>query len=349
MTGFGVRVSQGGTKTFIIIHGANRQRESIGRYPVISLKEARNKAKEVQAQITLGRHNQTASTFQDARQAFLDDAATRNKANTVRYYTSRLDRHFKFGRKRLDEITRADVTAKLAKLAKTPGEQNHAFVTIRSFFNWAVREQHIAISPINGMRAVGKRNAREHFLSDQEIAEVFTKAKVHPFPFGPIVQLLLLTGQRRNEIGSLRWEWVDQKERLITLPNDVTKNKRTHVFPYGDLSAAVFEGLPRINEFVFPARTEEAKHFNGWGKCKARLDKDLENVSPFVLHDLRRTFSSTMAKLSTPIHVTEKLLNHVTGTVSGVAAVYNRYTYMDEMRTAIAAYDDYLAKLVADC
>lgn len=97
----------------------------------------------------------------------------------------------------------------------------------------------------------------------------------------------------------------------------------------------------------FPARGASEKPFNGWGKSKARLDAPLD-ISPYTLHDLRRTFSSNLARLGTPIHVTEKLLNHISGTVSGVAAVYNRYSYIDEMRQAVTLHDEHIAKLISD-
>ena len=82
--------------------------------------------------------------------------------------------------------------------------------------------------------------------------------------------------------------------------------------------------------------------FSGWGKAKARFDKRLEGVAPFTLHDLRRTYSSVHAQLGTPIHLVEKLLNHVSGSFAGVAGVYNRYSYMDEMKDAVQLYEDWI-------
>jgi len=95
---------------------------------------------------------------------------------------------------------------------------------------------------------------------------------------------------------------------------------------------------------LFPARGRDTP-FNGWSKAKAALDK-LAGVADWTLHDLRRTFATNMAQLGTPPHVVEKLLNHRTGTISGVAAIYNRYQFMDEMRQAIEKYDHHLAKLL---
>ena len=349
LPGFGVRVSQGGTKTFVVVHGVERRRYTLGRFPAISLKQARDEAKRLQAGLTLGLIERRPSPkYTDALELFLAATAQKNRPRTVNDYRRLLTRHFAFGLKRLGEISRADIQAKLNRLRDIPSEQRHAFVIAKIFFNWAAREEHIDANPIASMQAPSRPNVRERVLRPEELAAIFTKAGDRPWPFGPIVQLLALTGQRRGEIAALHWSWIDQTERLITLPSSFTKNHRTHTLPYGDRVAAVLETLPQMGEYVFPGRTEKAPHFNGWGKCKQQFDGTLADVGPFVLHDLRRTFSSTMAQLGTPIHVTEKLLNHVSGTISGVAAIYNRHSYIDEMRTAIAAYDDYLGQHLKD-
>jgi integrase len=211
-----------------------------------------------------------------------------------------------------------------------------------------LREQYIETSPIAAMKPPGAPKPRERVLSEAELLEVFFKSKQHPYPFGPIVSLLILTGMRRNEVASLEWEWINQDDRLITLPFALTKNKRTHTQPYGNLVAEVLEQVPHASKYIFPSHSDKGTVFNGWGKSKARIDAELENVDPFTLHDLRRTFATSHAKIGTAIHVTEKLLNHVSGTISGVAAVYNRHSYLDEMREAIDQYDDYLASLVRE-
>ena len=242
----------------------------------------------------------------------------------------------------LKDITRADVQRRLDKLKKTPSEQNHAFVALRIFFNWAAREELVEISPMINMRSVSKMISRDRILTDKEICEVFEASKNHPYPFGAIIGLLILTGQRRSEIAALEWEWIDIENHTITLPKSLTKNKHLHVFPYGEEVDEILSQIPNTGKYLFPAKTETGTCFNGWGKCKARFDKEMEDVDPYTLHDSRRTFSSNLARLGTPIHVTEKLLNHISGSVSGVAAVYNRHSYMDEMREAKIKYEAFL-------
>lgn len=346
LKGFGVRVSQGGAKAFVLVYGVNRQRHTIGRYPTISLKEGRGEAKRLQAELTLGLHKKASVTYNEAKERFLDGCRQKNKPRTIADYTRILNKHFRFGRKHLGDITRIDIQRRLDKLKKTPSERHHAFVTARVFFNWAEREDILTVNPIGKMRPPGKTVSRDRVLSDEELALVLANARKHPYPYGPIMILLALTGQRRGEIAALEWDWIDQESRTITLPTWLTKNSQLHVFPYGDQVAEILTRIPQINQYLFPARISSGTTFNGWGKAKARFDSQIEGVEPYTIHDLRRTFSSNMAKLGTPIHVTEKLLNHISGTVSGVAAIYNRHSYMDEMRQAISNYDTYLAKLI---
>jgi integrase len=106
--------------------------------------------------------------------------------------------------------------------------------------------------------------------------------------------------------------------------------------------------LPDTGDLLFPAATDFDKPFTTWAWHKKRFDDGLEDVEPYTLHDLRRTFATVHAQIGTPIHVTEKLLNHVSGTISGVAAVYNRHSYSDEMMQAMRHYDEFLENLL-DC
>ncbi len=350
LAGFGVRVSQGGAKTFVLVYGANRRRISIGRFPAIKLSDARTEAKRLIAEHTLGRTRRSTVPFDEAKERFLASCEQRNMPRTVRDYRRLLNRHFRFSKTPLTEVSAQEIMSRINRLSGTPHEQNHAFVAARVFFRWAVHNHLIDRSPLEGMSLPAATRPRERVLTRDELAAVYNAARDYPYPYGPIVTLLILSGQRRGEIASLQWEWINTDERTITFPSFFTKNKRTHTFPYGECVAAVLADLPELNEYVFPASRSHVRHqpttvFNGWPKAKVTFDQHLEHVAPYTLHDLRRTFSSNLAALGTPIHVTEKLLNHVSGTLSGVAAIYNRYTYMDEMRDAIHAYEKHLKLL----
>lgn len=346
LSGFGVRISQGGTKSFVVVYGPNRKRKTLGRYPTISLKQARDQARTVLAEFTLGVERNRSITWAKARELFLSDCERKNKPNTVIFYRRRLDKHFKFGKQNLSDLSRQDIQSKIRRIKTSTSEQHQAFVAIRTLLNWAVREEYLGVNPVGSMKGYKPPKAREHVLSEEELAEVYSKAVSAPYSFGNIVSLLILTGMRRTEVSNLRWSWIDTVDQTITVPHDHTKNGKTLVFPYSQRIHDVLERTPHIDDLLFPSIKGDGKPFNGWGKSKERFDRTLEDVEPYTLHDLRRTFATTHAKIGTPIHVTEKLLNHISGTISGVAAVYNRHSYVEEMKAATVAYDSYLENLL---
>jgi integrase len=341
---FGVRISQGGAKSFIILSGSGR-RQSIGRYPTITLASARTRAKELLAEQALGKTRPRAVAFDDAVTDFLAACEKKNRARTVRDYTRLLHRHFAFGRKNLAEITRHDVSQKLEKLKARPSEQNHALVAAKIFFKWAVRNGYIDQSPCESFSPI-KRLPRERVLSDDELRAVFKTALEGSSAFCHIVALLVLTGQRRSEIAALKWEWIGTAERTITLPASLAKNKRTHTFPYGTMVADLLERVPRQGDYLFPAARDRIKGkpatvFNGWGKPKETFD-DLCGATEWQLHDLRRTFASKLAALGVSLPTIEKLLNHVSGSFGGIVAVYQRHNWLPEMRDAIKVWEKWL-------
>ncbi len=341
--GFGIRVSQGGSKSFVVMFGKRRQLKTIGRYPDMKLADARREAKRVQSDVSLVNSNKSYPriSFADAKDKFLFDCESRNKPRTVQDYRRLLKRHFKY-RKNIEELTRQDIMSVIRNLSTTPSESQHAYVAIRTMMNWCVRHGFVDVSPVPSISH--KSEPRNRVLSDDELATVYRRADEYGYPYGPIVQLLILTGQRRGEIGGLRWSWIQGDE--IIFPHGFAKNKREHRIPIGQQTLKILKSLPVGPDLIFPSRISNEKPFNGWGKAKQSFDNGID-VSGYTLHDLRRTYSSNMAGLGVPIHVTEKLLNHVSGTVSGIAAVYNRHTYMDEMQEAVTSFDSYLGNLIS--
>lgn len=350
LPGFGIRISQGGTRTFVLVHGPTRRRETIGRFPPLTLQEARAEARHRLAQYTLGKVTPLPVTVEDAVAQFLAAAEKRNKPRTVRDYRRLLKRHFNFGKTRLGDVTAAEVKRRIGRLSNTPAEQNHAFTIGQIFFRYAVGQGWLDRNPCEGMALPNRIAPRDRVLTDDELVAIWRTADEVGAPFGAIVQLCILTGQRRSEIGRLQWNYIDPTIGTITLPAEETKNSRQHTFPLGATAAAVIKPLDRRTRYLFPARRDfrvdmPATVYNAWAKDKRAFDR-LCPIAPWTLHDLRRTFATNLAGLDTPPHVLERILNHSAGTISGVAAIYNRFRYMDEMRQAIAAWEAKLALLI---
>jgi integrase len=328
--------------------GADRRRITIGRYPVIKLADARKQAKQILAEETLGKFRPERKPYEDAKAEFLAECARKNKPRTVKDYTWLLNRHFPFGKRSVGDITPRDIVRILNQLTDTPSVQRHAYVVARAFFRWCVRQQWLDRSPVENLDVPLRERSRDRVLDEAELRALLGALTASDNHFKRICLLLLYTGQRRGEIAHLEWGWID--ESTITLPSSLTKNHRSHTFPYGPAVREILEATPRLAEspYVFPAaskRSDNTTVFNSWSKPKRALDHDC-GVEDWTLHDLRRTFSSGMAMLGVPQIVVEKLLNHVSGgTQSPIAQVYNRHQYLDEMRDAILRWEEYLATL----
>ncbi len=353
LPGFGCRVSQGGSKSFVVQHGPTRQLITIGRFPIISLAQARTEAKRILAERTLGKHQPEKIAWDDAVALFLAACAQKNRPRTYADYKRLLACHFKFGATKLAAITPTEIHRRLDQLISTPSERSHALRVVKIFFNWG-KPRYIERSPCDGME-VTRGPPRTRHLTDAELVAVW-RAADQDFHFHKRVRLCTLLGQRRGEIGQLRGEYIDHNERTITLPAHIAKNGREHAIPYGDLAADILHALPEQG-FLFPGRYTGDQAFSGWAKGKRNFDAKITGdlqvspVAPWTLHDLRRTCATNWASLKIPPHIIDKLLNHVTGSVHGssiseVAAIYNRYEYLPEMRDAINRWETKLRWLI---
>jgi integrase len=349
---FGVRITPAGAKTFIVLLGSGR-RQSIGQYPTITLAQARDKAKRILAERTLGRHQASSISWQAAAEKFIEACRAKNRSRTHAEYERTLKRYFAFGSIRLSEISRQQIAQKLDKLNKTPSQRAHALVICKMFFRWAIASGYIDVDPTAAFkRSRQKRRAR--VLSDEELrciwraceqrnCEECAEPRSMPASFCTIVQLLMLTGQRRGEIAALQSSFF--KDDVCTLPSELTKNGRDHSFPFAALSAAILSRSAETTGFLFPARGKDLRPFNGWSNSKAALDK-ASGVTNWTLHDLRRTFRTIHARIGTPPHIGERLINHINAVASDVAQIYDLHTYLPEMRKAVAAYESHLAVVV---
>jgi integrase len=347
--GFGLRVYPGGAKSFIVLIGSGR-RQTIGKYGPggLTLSEARSEARRILAQKTLGRVRPKHVAFEEARDAFLTEREKTLRPRTLADYRRLLTKHYPYGRSSVGQITPHDIGGRLKKLP--PAERHHAFAAGRAFFRFCVSQHCIDRSPMADMEPPSNSRPRERALSDQELHGLCRLVFAPQNHFHRIIALCLLTGQRRGEIARLERSWL--KNGLVTIPAHITKNGRTHAFPIGLIARRILETTPNTSDtYFFPAARERvqgkpATVFNGWGKPKAQLDKDL-GVYDWTIHDLRRTVSSGMAALGVPQIVVEKLLNHVSGgTQSQIARVYNVYEYQAEMRAAIDAWEQHLSRLI---
>lgn len=336
--GFGLRCSPK-SKSFVVMFGEKRRLKTLGRYPALSLQDARREARLFLSEASFGKHQDNGITYEHAVTRFLSDCEGRLRPLTVREYRRHLG-FFGFP-KNLADVERSDVITKLEELRSTPTNQNYAFTSMKVFLNWCVRNQYLAHNPIAADKKPARLYSRERVLNDDELRRLFRHVRQTRSLFHDLVALLILTGQRKSEIGNLRWEEVDQGK--LVLSGDRTKNHRAHTLPLSKTALHIIETRESMSPYVFPGR-DGSRFFNGFRRAKDKLDTEL-GIDHFTLHDLRRTFASNMARLGVPVQVTEKMLNHQSGSFGGVAGVYNRHGYMPEMEAAMNEYECFLENL----
>jgi integrase len=192
-------------------------------------------------------------------------------------------------------------------------------------------------------RANAHEGSRPRPLSDEELARVILAAREIDARYGDIVELLALTGQRREEVARLAWEELDFSQRIWTIPKERTKNAKPHVVHLSDEAIAVLERRQKHGTHVFTFHG--GRPFQKFSFAKRKLDQ-LSGVAGWRLHDLRRTCVSGMARLGVAPHVADKILNHQSGTISGVAAVYQRHEFLGERKDALDKWGAHVVRTI---
>jgi len=259
------------------------------------------------------------------------------------------------GRK-VQDITRRDVITLLDAIVDrgAPVMANRTLAAVRKLFNWCVGRDVIETSPATLIEPPAKEDSRKRVLTDDELRMVWNAANGEGYPFGPIVKLMALLGQRENEIARMRWDELDLERKLWTLPASRTKNDEPHTIPLPDAAIAILRPLPNTKPkqgFVFA--NHEGKPPTAFSHAKRRIDKaiaeanDNKAIPDWVFHDLRRTMVSGMARLRIALPVIEKVVNHKSGTFRGIVAVYQHHDFAGEKAAALDAWANFVLSIIS--
>jgi integrase len=354
-------------------------KHTIGSYPAVTLKDARAAATVLRAEIERGADPHSAKVVARRRAAEVDDSfetvarryiadlqhrrkrswewyarllglASNGSPETLaiirdgstdqrgRRRVSLVDR---WGARRICDITDTDIVDVLDRVSsRAPILANRLHAVLNAFFGWARKKRLTVSNPCIDLDRPAEERSRDRVLDDKELRKVWLAAGELGHPHTGIVRLLILTGQRRNEIAGLRWSEVDLEERALHLPATRTKNGRPHDVPLSAQALATVAGLPRLvdADLVF---TIKRKPITGFSRMKERLDA-ASGVADWTLHDVRRTVASGLQRLGTRLEVTEAVLNHRSGSMAGIVGVYQRHDYAAEKRDALARWADHV-------
>jgi integrase len=345
--GLHLRVSATGGKVWNLSTRVDRRnrRIKIGTYPALSLSDARERARDVLRDIDIGTFEKGNAGSPEAPVPTLGEvipqfielhAKPRNR--DWKGTESILAKFGALSSTPIDQIKRADVVRALDAIVAggAPTRANRALAAIKKLMNWCIDRGIIETSPVAALKPPTKEVARERVLTDTELAACLNAATDEGFPFKQFVQLLILTGQRRGEVAGMRWSELDLDNALWTLPAKRTKNASSHIVPLAPLAIDILKSVPRFLDSDLVFTTNGKTPISGFGRLKERLDQAVGlDTEDWRFHDLRRTMATNMAMMRVQPHIIEAILNHKTGIVSGVAAVYNRHAYLDEKREAL--------------
>lgn len=358
-------------------------REKLGTLDRIpSVAEARERARDSMTKARAGANpveERRAKEAEERHQVEIEDARKKNTVATAigRYLAERpvdksrkpmrpeylaetartLEKNVKqsaLGERPLDEVTSEDVKRLVRDIAKAaPSQANHTLAYLKAMLSWAVDEALIEKNPAASVKMPAQKVERERALSDEEIRPFWLACDAVGWPFGPLAQLLLLTAQRRDELANATWSEFNLEAQTWTLPGDRTKNGRSHIVHVTGLALEILDGLPRIASktgWVFTTGLGGDNPVSGFGRGRERIAAAMADVSgaevaPFTLHDLRRSAATGMAALGIAPHVVDKILNHSSGKITGVAKIYNRFEYLGERKAGFDSWARHVESL----
>jgi integrase len=378
LDGFGVRVSDKGTKTFVLMArypGSNNPtRRAIGHYPAVSLAKARQTAAQWREWIAKGKdpadeinrqraaeERKRANSFRAVAEDFINLAAAKQRKGAE--VKRDIEREFiaRWDGLPITGITTRDVTAVLDEVvARGATYQAHNLLGhIRRLFNWAIARGVYGVdhSPCDRMKpkdVIGAKAARTRVFNDSEWRAFWRATERIKYPYGPLFRMLALTGQRKSEVAEAQWSEFDLARKLWTIPAERMKADAPHVVPLSDAVIAILESLPRFNKGDHLFSTDFGqKPVNGFSKAKIILDKAIlaelrkENhkpkLAPFVIHDIRRGMRTGLSALPVPSDVAELVIAH---SRPGLRRVYDQYAFEAEKRRALELWAARLRDIV---
>jgi integrase len=365
--GLALRVTDGGHKSFVLIarypsHPKNPTRRALGAAGAITLEEAREKARRWLALIEKGIdpkvdemreraavQRRQANSFAAVAAAFLERHAAGLKKSVEARRIIEQEFVKRWGPRPIVDIMPEEVAAAIRAIVNrgSPYQAHNALGYIRRLFSWAIgtHEFGVAASPVERLKPadlIGKREARERTLSDDELRRVWNATDKMGYPYGPLFRMLILTGQREREVADLRWSEIDLEKRLATIAAARMKGGRAHEVPLATAAVALLKALPRFAGDCVFTTTAGAKPVNGFAKAKVRIDK-LSGVAGWVVHDVRRSVRTHLSALPVEDLVRELVIAHAR---PGLHKVYDQHTYEAEKRRCLELWAARLLSIV---
>ena len=353
--GLQLRVSPSGVKTFSFVFrlGSKMGRATIGKYPEIELKSARQKADHYRKLVSQGTdpraEKQASRSLQEmtvekmATQFIEIYAKPKNSSWKQAEANLRLYLLPNVGRLSISDVKRAHIHEILDQLSLQGklASANRSLAHIKKFFGWLVERGYLENSPADHIKRRHEEHERERVLTDDELKSIWTATGSMSEPYSAWIKLLFLCGQRRVETARIkRSQIIDQTWQLS---REDTKNKQPLIIPLS-LQAIQVVGslLEGDGQYLIKSGRNGDKPINSFSKSKKRIDQ-FSDVLDWTYHDIRRTVATNLSKLGTDRFIIQKIINHSDGSVT---AIYDRYSYLNEKREALQKWADKLDEII---
>lgn len=371
LSGFGCKVMPTGRKVFVVQYrlGGRKgktRRVMLGVFGAITADQARKKAIGIIGRISQGedpaeekrerKKKLIAKTFAEAVETYLvQNGKDKRSWPEVRRLIEH-DAIMMLGPKPLESISRVTIAELIDDVARrSPAVANALFRALRPMFRWCFERGFVAHNPIQGLSPPPAPKSRKRVLTEAEICVLWAATNQIEWPFGPLYQLLLLTGQRRSEVAEITTSEIDFEHKLWRIPASRTKNGLDHTVDLSPLAINVLQSAKAFasDRASFMFTTTGSTPVSGFSKIKPKIDaimrSQLIDLPDWRTHDLRRTVSTLMGeKLDIDQGVIERCLNHVSGTQGGLMGVYQRQTYREKRRAAFLAWGEFIETLCCE-
>jgi integrase len=364
--GLGVRASANGTRTFIVQWTdpatAQKRREPLGVWGGITVDQARDAARSRLGDVAKGIDPRAIRLAARAKAeaeraeakltlgALVDEWASLHLAARRPRYRAEAVRAIKVAfagylKRPAARVTRSDAVNVLDQLirADTPAIAGRTLAYARACYGWAEKRGKVPANPFTGVPIPAGVEARERFLSSEELGRVWNAAVAMAEPWGPLFRILLLTLARREEVAAMRWSELSPDLSTWTIPGARMKRGQAHVIALPDPARDALRAVTRIKGQDLVFSTTGKTHVSGFSKAKAALDKAAK-IADWRLHDFRRTGVSALAAMGFDSIVADKLLAHQPGKLSGVARVYQRHDFAPERKAALEAWAAHVSR-----
>jgi integrase len=353
--GLALRISYGGRKAWVFFYRAsgNLRRYTLGTYPALSLAQAREAWREARTAAQAGRDpaatdrkRQTGTTdFKNVFEEWLTRDQGKNRSKDAVRRLIEKDALPAWRHRSVLDIGRRDVldVIDVVVYRGSPITARRLHAHLHRLFKWSVGRGIIPINPMADLPKPGQETKRERVLSDDELTAVWQGCDGLGWPFGPAIQLLILTGARRGEIGGLRW--VEVQDANLRLAGNRAKNAKPHSIPLSAPAKAIIDKQPRVAGSPFVFTTNGRTPISGWTRAKTALDRAV-GAESWTIHDIRRTVATGLQRLGVSLQVIEAVLGHVGGSRAGVVGIYQRHSFDAEKAAALEAWGAHVISLI---